>query len=64
MAEHLRVHAHPAHALALLGHIAGVGSPFTGRGWSRKALGRKLLPLSRVLLARGVCRLTAARATP
>jgi hypothetical protein len=55
MADHLRAHTCPTRALELLsGHVAEVGSPFSGRGWSRKTLGRKLLPLSRVLLKRGI----------
>jgi hypothetical protein len=55
MAASVREHVDPAHAVRLLsGAIAGAGSPFTGVGWGRKGLGRKLLPISRVLLARGV----------
>jgi hypothetical protein len=55
MANSVREHTNPAHALHLLsGAIAHSGSPFTGTGWGRKDLGRKLLPISRVLLARGV----------
>jgi hypothetical protein len=55
MASSVREHTDPAHALHLVsGAIAHAGSPFTGAGWGRKELGRKLLPISRVLLAREV----------
>jgi hypothetical protein len=55
MAATLHTHPNPAAALALLsGSISEVGSPFRGHGWRRDRVGKKLLPIARVLLARGI----------
>lgn len=55
MAATLKTHPNPKGFLELLsGSITDVGNPFRGHGWARGDVGPKLLPMARVMVARGV----------